>query len=110
MTILEEVICGYNTFTQIFTMAPIINKDAIGEFGWDGEKYDLTGDWADATTLHGELVRSGVHAPFFDTDEAEAAFGDRELWAASTGRVAMQLDAWWTVGLCKEPEFVDKGI
>ena len=110
MTIPEEGIFGYNTFTQIFTMAPIINKDADGEFGWDGESYDLTGDWADATTQHGEFVRSGVHAPFFDTDEAEAAFGDRELWAGSSGKVAMQLDAWWTNGLFAEPEFVDKGI
>lgn len=76
----------------------------------DGEKYDLTGDWADAAMQHAEYVRSGVHAPFFDSDEAEAAFGDRLLWAASTGRVAMQLDAWWTLNLFAQPEFVDKGI
>lgn len=110
MTIPEEGIFGYNTLTQIFTMAPIINQDADGEFGWDGEEYDLTTEWADAMTQHAEFVRSGVHAPFADTDEAEAAFGDREIWAASTGRLAMQLDAWWTNELFSEPEFVDKGI
>lgn len=110
MTIPEEGIFGYNTFTKLVTMAPIINQDGFGEFGWDGEKYDMTADWADATNQHGEFVRSGVHAPFFDTDEAEAAFGDRELWAANTGRLAMQLDAWWSVALFSEPEFVEKGM
>ncbi|MDQ0257374.1 multiple sugar transport system substrate-binding protein [Evansella vedderi] len=110
MTVPEQGIFGYNTFTQLLTMAPIVNNDAFGEFGWDGEKYDLTKDWADAITQHAQFVRSGVHAPFFDTDEAEAAFGDRLQWAASTGRVAMQLDAWWTIDLFATPEFQDRGI
>ena len=110
MTVPEDGIFGYNSFTKLVTMAPIVNQDGNGEFGWDGESYDLTKDWADATNLHGELLRSGVHAPLFDTDEAEAAFGDRELWAANSGRLAMQLDAWWSVGLFSQPEFVEKGM
>lgn len=110
MTVPEQEIFGYNDYTKLVTMGPIIQNDAIGEFGWDGEKFDMTKDWADALSTQAELVRSGVHAPFFDTDEAEAAFGDRLLWAASTGRIAMQLDAWWTKDLFATPEFVDKGI
>lgn len=110
MTIPEDGIFGYNTYTQLLTMSPIVNGDAVGEFGWDGESYDLTGYWASALQQHAEFVQSGVHAPFFDTDEAEAAFGDRLLWSASSGRVAMQLDAWWTTSLFSTPEFVDKGI
>ena len=43
MTVPEQGIFGYNTFTQLVTMAPIVNADALGEFGWDGERYDLTG-------------------------------------------------------------------
>ncbi|PXW92978.1 multiple sugar transport system substrate-binding protein [Streptohalobacillus salinus] len=110
MTVPEEGIYGFNTFTKLLTMGPIVNGDAYGEFGWDGETYDLTGEWDDALSTHAELVRNGNHAPLFDTDEAEAAFGDRLLWAASTGRVAMQFDAWWSVDLFKTDEFVDKGI
>ncbi|SEO16983.1 multiple sugar transport system substrate-binding protein [Amphibacillus marinus] len=110
MTIPEQGIFGYNTFTKLVTMAPIVNGDSDGEFGWDGESYDMTGEWDDALMKHGEFVRNGNHAPFYDTDEAEAAFGDRELWAASTGRIAMQFDAWWTVDLFGTDEFVDKGI
>ena len=110
MTVPEQEIYGYNDFTKLVTMAPIVQQDALGEFGWDGEKFDLTKDWADAMTTQAEFVRSGVHAPYFDSDEAEAAFGDRTLWAASTGRIAMQLDAWWTKDLFATDEFVDKGI
>jgi len=110
MTVPEQGIFGYNTFTQIFTMAPIINQDAWGEFGWDGEKYDLTKDWAESITQHADFVRTKVHAPFFDTDEAEKAFGDRLLWAGSSGKIAMQLDAFWTINLFSQPEFTDKGI
>lgn len=110
MTIPEQGIFGYNTFTKLVTMAPIVNGDSYGEFGWDGESYDMTGEWASSLMQHGEFVRNGNHAPFFDTDEAEAAFGDRELWAASSGRLAMQFDAWWTVDLFSTDEFVDRGI
>lgn len=110
MTVPEQGIYGYNDFTLIETMAPIVQQDAIGEFGWDGESFDMTTEWADAIEQQAEFVRTGVHAPFFDTDEAEAAFGDRLLWAANTGKIAMQLDAWWTKNLFATDEFVDKGI
>lgn len=110
MTIPEQGIFGYNTYTLPLTMAPIVQDDAWGEFGWDGETYDLTGQWAEAAQMQGDYIQQGVHVPPFDTDAAEAAFGDRLLWAASTGKLAMQLDAWWTIGLFSTPEFVDKGI
>lgn len=110
MTVPEQGIFGYNTFTQIFTMAPIVNNDALGEFGWDGESYDMTGEWAESLNQHAEFLRTKVHAPFWGTEEAGAAFGDPELWAASTGKIAMQLDAFWTIGLFAQPEFQDKGI
>lgn len=110
MTVPEQEIFGYNDFTKLVTMGPIVQADSLGEFGWDGEKFDMTAYWAESMTQQAELMRTGVHAPFFDTDEAEAAFGDRLLWAASTGRIAMQLDAWWTKDLFATDEFVDKGI
>ncbi|MGO4936065.1 ABC transporter substrate-binding protein [Fundicoccus sp. Sow4_H7] len=110
MTVPEQGIYGYNDFSQIMTYAPIVNTDADGEFGWNGETFDLTGEWADSMQQQAEYVRTGVHAPFFDTDEAEAAFGDRLLWAARSGRIAMQLDAWWTKDLFNSQEYIDSGI
>lgn len=110
MTFPEEGIYGYSTGNKLVTMAPIVNQDADGEFGWDGEEYDLTTDWAEATNLRAEFIRGGNHAPFQDTDEAEAAFGDRDLWVAETGRVSMVSEAWWTVRDFESPEFAEKGI
>ena len=110
MTVPEKGIFGYNTFTELVTMAPIVNADALGEFGWDGERYDMTGYWAEAAMQHAEFVRTGVHAPFHGTDAAEAAFGDRYLWAGMSGRVAMQLDGWWFQSLAASPEFAERGI
>ncbi|WPC09645.1 ABC transporter substrate-binding protein [Globicatella sp. PHS-GS-PNBC-21-1553] len=110
MTVPEQGIFGYNDFTLLLTMAPIVKNDAEGEFGWNGETFDMTGEWAEALSQQAEYIRTGVHAPLFDSDEAEAVFGDRLMWSASSGRIAMQLDAWWTKDLFNSKEFTDKGI
>ncbi|WP_067841214.1 ABC transporter substrate-binding protein [Amphibacillus sediminis] len=110
MTIPEQGIYGVNMGTNLVTMAPIVNEDAYGEFGWDGERFDMTGEWADSVTKRAEFVRNGNHAPFGGTDEAEAAFGDRDIWAAETGKVAIHFDAFWTIGQFKLDAFTDKGI
>lgn len=110
MTVPEEGIYGYTTGNKLVTIAPIVNGDADGEFGWDGEKYDLTGEWADAITQRAEFIRGGNHAPLWGTDEAEAAFGDREIWAGETGKVAIVSEAWWTVRDVSAEQFAEKGI
>ncbi|MBU5595530.1 extracellular solute-binding protein [Amphibacillus sp. MSJ-3] len=110
MTIPEQGIYGMSSGTNLVTMAPIVNEDAYGEFGWDGEKFDMTGQWAESTNKRAEFIRNGNHAPFGGTDEAEAAFGDRDIWAAETGRVAIQFDYYPTIGTFKQDVFTDKGI
>jgi len=110
MTVPEKGIYGYNEYTKIVTMAPIVNEDAWGEFGWNGTKFDLTKDWASAMTQEAEYWREKVHAPAYGSDEAAKAFGDKNLWAADTGKLAMQLDAYWTIELFMTPEFVNKGM
>lgn len=110
MTVPEQGIFGYNSYTQLLTMAPIVNNDAWGEFGWDGKKYDLTKDWAPALQQQADFVRAKNHAPAFGSEEAAAAFGSADTWAASTGKVAIQTDAWWTIDLFATKEFTDKGI
>ena len=110
MTVPEQNIYGMNMFTQLLTIAPIVNQDAWGEFGWDGEKFDLTGDYADAYEQQREFFRTKVFPPAFGSEEAGQAFGDPNVWSASTGKLAMQLDAVWTANLFETPEFKDKGI
>lgn len=92
MTIPEEGIYGLYQLTDLATMAPIVNADAMGEFGWDGQSFDLTTEWADAQQQRAEFLRNGNHAPWPGTDEAEAAFGDREAWPPDTGQVAILFD------------------
>lgn len=110
MTIPEKKIFGYEGGSQWLTMAPIIEQDAIGEFGWDGKKYDLTKDWADALTQMAEFQRSGVRAPDGGTDEAEAAYGNRDAWGPATGQVAVKLGAWWDKNTFETDEYKNKGI
>lgn len=109
MTLPEQQIFGMNLFTQLITIAPIVNQDAIGEFGWDGESFDFS-EFALAYEQQREFSRTNVFPPPFGSEEAASAFGDAEIWPASSGQLAMQVDAIWSANLFEEPEFKDKGI
>ncbi|HEX3076694.1 MAG TPA: extracellular solute-binding protein, partial [Lachnospiraceae bacterium] len=94
MTVPEQGIYGYNDYRTIITWYPVAaDSEVCGEFGWDGTKFDMK-NWADGLNLQAELRNGGNHAPLFDTDEAEAVFGDRTMWAAYSGKIAYQFDAW----------------
>ena len=110
MTVPEQNIFGMNMFTQLLTIAPIVQNDAWGEFGWDGSTFDLTTDYADGYEQQREFFRTKVFPPAFGSEEAGQAFGDPNVWSASTGQLAMQLDAVWTANLFETAEFQDKGI
>lgn len=110
MTIPEEGIFGVNMGTNLVTMAPIVNEDAYGEFGWDGERFDMTGQWAESVNQRAEFIRNGNHAPFGGTDEAQAAFGDSDIWAPLTGRVAIHFDAFWTIEEFTQDAVTERGI
>lgn len=109
MTIPEQQIFGFHPFTQLHTTGPIVNQDAIGEFGWDGESFDFSG-FADAIEIEQEFRRTGVWPPPYNTPEREAAFGDATIWPAATGQLAMQKDAIWTANYFSTDAFVDRGI
>lgn len=109
LTVPEQSIYGMNLFTELITIAPIVNQDAIGEFGFNGETFDLT-EFAKAYEQTRELARTNVFPPAFGSEEAAAAFGDAEVWSASTGQLGMQVDAIWTANLFETAEFKDKGI
>ena len=109
MTSPEQQIFGMNMFTQLITISPIVNQDAIGEFGWNGESFDFSA-FAEAFDQQQEFARTNVFPPPGGTEENAAVFGDADIWPASTGQLAMQVDAIWTASLFEEPEFKDKGI
>lgn len=111
MTVPEQGIYGFNQYRTIVTWYPVASDDNVwGEFGWNGSKFDLT-NWADGLNLQAELVNGKYHAPAYDSDEAEAAFGDRTMWAAYSGKIAYQFDAWWTFNnLFATQEYLDLGL
>lgn len=111
MTVPEQGIYGFNQYRRIVTWYPVAaDENCCGEFGWDGEAFHMS-NWADGLNLEAELINGGYHAPAFDSDEAEAAFGDREVWAAYTGKIAFQFDAWWTFNnLFAQDEYLDRGL
>ena len=95
---------GFNQFHSLVTYYPVAHgSGCIGEFGWDGTGYNME-QWA-------ELVNGKYHAPYGDTDEMEAWTGDRTMWAAYTGKLGFQLDAWWTyLNLFDTPDYRNRGM
>lgn len=109
LTVPEQSIYGMNLFTQLTTISPIVNQNAIGEFGYNGESFDFS-VYAEAYEQQREFSRTKVFPPAFGSEEAAAAFGDAEVWSAATGQLGMQVDAIWTANLFETAEFKDKGI
>lgn len=104
-------IYGFNQFYTPVTFYPIANNsDCIGEFGWNGTTFDMD-LWADGVNQWAELVNSGYRAPVNGTAENEAWLGDATMWAAYSGKLAWQLDAWWTyLNLFDTPDYRNKGM
>lgn len=102
---------GFNQFHSIITYCPVASDaNCIGEFGWDGKQYNMD-SWAKGVNQWAELVNSKYHAPYGDTDEMEAWTGDRTMWAAYTGKLGYQLDAWWTyLNLFDTPDYRNRGM
>jgi multiple sugar transport system substrate-binding protein len=110
MTRPDQGIFGYNYFIGPITYAPIVLNDALSEFGWDGQNYNLGGAWADALNLVAEFRRLGNQAIIW-TEEWMAVSGDASQWPGNSGRVAMQLDAWWTLNnIYAKSEAIELGI
>lgn len=102
---------GFNQFHSVVTYYPISNgNNLIGEFGWDGEGFNMK-EWAAGVNQWAELVNGKYHAPYGDTDEMEAWTGDRLMWAAYTGKLGFQIDAWWTyLNLFDTPDYRNRGM
>ena len=98
-------------FHSLVTYYPISNgNNLIGEFGWDGKAYHMD-QWAAGVNQWAELVNGKYHAPYGDTDEMEAWTGDRTMWAAYTGKLGFQIDAWWTyLNLFDTPDYRNRGM
>lgn len=94
MTSRRDQIWAYNAYYGIYDYGPsILSENAIGSYGWDGERYHFENGFADCFWQEAEFRRLGYRA---DADPTfQALVGD--TWPGISGKVAMQLDAWWTM-------------
>ncbi|MCL2202611.1 MAG: extracellular solute-binding protein [Defluviitaleaceae bacterium] len=102
-------IFSFNQFLGPVTWGPVVLNDALSEFGWDGERYNMY-EWARYMNFEAEMERLG-HRAMYGSDEWEALTGDRYLWPGISGRIAMQFDASWTWNNYWVRDFIrDQGI
>ncbi len=84
---------GISEAVTVITWYPIASDpDCIGEFGWDGEEFDLT-NWADGLDLEAEFINQQYKAPTTE-EELIAKYGDN-IQPQDKGLVAMRTDNWW---------------
>lgn len=78
---------GVSEAVSIITWYPIASDpDCIGEFGWNGKKFDLT-NWAEGMSIEKEWRDNGYTAP--------GLVDGTDLIPQDNGYVAMRLDNWW---------------
>ncbi len=84
---------GISEACTVITFYPIASDpDCQGEFGWNGEKFDLT-NWADGMELEAEFINKNFKAPTAEADII-AIYGDA-LQPQDEGYVAIRSDQWW---------------
>jgi multiple sugar transport system substrate-binding protein len=96
--------CGYyNRLDSYYGIAT--SQKIIGEFGFDGSKFDLT-NWAVGEQQFSDLKLGGYIAPQTETQEMEDWAGDWEAWCGTTGHVGLFTEAFWTyMGTWATPDY-----
>lgn len=96
LTDASQGIWAYNFYMGPVTLGPIaLTDNAIGEFGWDGEKYNFGSGWVECMEFQNEMRRLGNQA-IAGSEEYLAVVPD-DMWPGESGHVAMQMDAYWTL-------------
>ncbi|WP_029505132.1 ABC transporter substrate-binding protein, partial [Lachnoclostridium phytofermentans] len=102
---------GLGAFNRLDSLYGIAASQKIkGEFGWDGESFDL-GVWAVGEQQFADLKLNNYVAPNTETAKMEKWLGDWEAWAGASGRVAVMTEAYWTyMNIWDTEAFKDLGI
>ena len=70
-------------------------QEYIGEFGFNGETFDLT-EWSVGEQEFADLKLGSYIAPATETKAMEMWMGDWEGWCGASGHVALFTEAFWT--------------
>lgn len=88
---------GISEACTVITLYPIANDpDCIGEFGWNGEEFDLT-DWAYGLELEKTFIEKNWKAPVAGTEEGDAIITSEYggIQPQDNGYAAIRTDHWW---------------
>ncbi len=87
---------GLGAYTRLDSYYGIAaNQNAVGEFGFDGKKFDLS-YWAVGEQQFSSMKLSKKVAPATQTPAMEAWMGDFDGWFGASGHVAVGAEAFWT--------------
>ncbi|MBQ9700492.1 MAG: carbohydrate ABC transporter substrate-binding protein [Lachnospiraceae bacterium] len=96
-------LAAFNRLDSYYGIAA--SQDIIGEFGFDGTKFDLS-HWAVGEQEFADLKLGGYVAPDRQTIAMEKWLGDFDAWAGASGQVAIMTEAYWTyLNLWGDPEY-----
>lgn len=106
----SQGVWSYNYYMGPITLGPIaLTDNAIGEFGWDGEKYNFGSGWVECAEFQSEMRRLGKQA-IEGSDEYIAVVPDN-MWPGQSGHVGMQMDAYWTLNnIYVKQDCLDRGV
>lgn len=91
-------IWGVSEACTVITWYPVANDpDCIGEFGWNGEQFNME-SWAYGLNLEAKWANKLDYTSSYKTppiwEDNVAIFGE-EVWAQDRGNAAFRLDQWW---------------
>ncbi len=106
----QQGIWAYNYYMGPVTLGPIaLTDNAIGEFGWDGEKYNFGSGWVECIEFQSEMRRLGKQA--VEGSEEYLAVVPDNLWPGASGHIGMQMDAFWTInGTYLKEDCLNRGV
>lgn len=90
-----KYVYGLTEGCTVITWYPIASdKECIGEFGWNGEEYDMA-NWAYGLELEAKWINNGNKSQNL-VDDLAAKYGEGVLYAQDIGYSAIHSDNWWT--------------
>jgi len=111
MSIPSQYIFGVSNPIEYYpTIYPCANTAELYHWGFNPktQDFDFT-QWAAGYNDAKALLQS-KYAGNPTAEEKQAAYGNPDIWLPETGKLAIQLDYFWTANAMKSTDFTDKGM
>ena len=111
MTIPNQNIFGIGNAGQFSDLFPALYSTDRYQWGFSAadQTFDFT-EWANGYKYTQGLLTSRYAMDVLDAAGKESAYGDPGIWGPETGKLAVQMDWYWTNKYMKSDAFTDKGM